>query len=380
MFVFLLELSILGDSGPQVLCNICETYQPAAGTKNLPAQNDGSLRNVCAQCLNRKERCYVCKLPIAKDIHQLEDGRQFCNQDFHEGVFDEREAQRIAYETTRELTRVFYRFSMKFPETNVVVSIVSPRVLHQRTREPYDPRTTSILGLTETLFFDETGTPIAQTERLEDNKKMSYIHRISLVSGLSTKRMLATCAHELTHAWLHENISPRRLAQISSATEEGFCELVAYQLMDSQMETFEKTQIKENLYTRGQQNVLIDADMSYGFYKVLKWLDEGLAAGLNNADFLQKTLREGVATNAPSQALQWQAPAPIVLPDTISLKGLLGTGNRRIAMINNASLMEGEKATIKLAKTNAIVQCIKISDKSVIVKVNGEEQELFLHR
>ena len=381
LFIHVFAIPVLARKEPQVLCDICDTNRRESWVKAVPAQNDGTMKNVCILCANSKERCYICKLPIARDEQRLEDGRVFCRRDFNEGVFDEREAQRIAYETTRELTRVFYRFGMKFPETNVVVSIVSPLVLHDRTHQPYDPTTTSIMGLTETLFFDAAGSPLSQLEALDaDNKKMGYIHRISLVSGLSKKRMLATCAHELGHAWLHENISPKRLADISKETEEGFCELVAYQLMDSQSEAFEKTQIKQNLYTRGQQNVLIEADLSYGFYKVLKWFDEGMAAGLNNADFLQKTLREEKPVAAQTQALQWQPPTPIVLPDTILLKGLLGTGNKRIAMINNASLMEGEKTTIKLAKTNATVQCIKILEKSVTVKINDEERELFLHK
>src|SRR5262249_38778226 len=66
------------------------------------------------------------------------------------------------------------------------------------------------------------------------------------------------------------------------------------------------------------------------------------------------------------------------IPDTLMLKGIMGSGNKRMVMINNQSFFAAETAKVKVGMTNVTVQIVEIRDKSVIVRTNGQAVELFL--
>ena len=80
---------------------------------------------------------------------------------------------------------------------------------------------------------------------------------------MKKSRLMAVCAHEYTHAWMHENVSQKRLNALDRNTIEGFCELIAYKYMESEQETQELECIKRNPYTHGQIEVLVEADHQY---------------------------------------------------------------------------------------------------------------------
>jgi hypothetical protein len=94
-----------------------------------------------------------------------------------------------------------------------------------------------------------------------------------LLSGLSRSRLLAVEAHEYAHAWLRENVVKDR--RIDPDTVEGFCELVAYKLMSLRGEESEKKAIQANLYSRGQIEILLQAEADYDFYRLTKWMKNG---------------------------------------------------------------------------------------------------------
>ncbi len=62
------------------------------------------------------------------------------------------------------------------------------------------------------------------------------------------------------------------------------------------------------------------------------------------------------------------------------LKGISGTKDHRLAMINNQTLGAGESVTVKLAGSPVKLRCLEIRDKSVIVALDGQEarRELWL--
>lgn len=55
----------------------------------------------------------------------------------------------------------------------------------------------------------------------------------------------------------------------------------------------------------------------------------------------------------------------------IKLKGINGVGAKRLALINNVNLAQGEVATIKLGERSVSVRCLEIRDSSVMVTVEG---------
>ena len=78
------------------------------------------------------------------------------------------------------------------------------------------------------------------------------------------------------------------------------------------------------------------------------------------------------------------APQPPVAPAAqygeLTLKGVSGVGSRRLALINNETLMAGESASVKSFGTNIAVTVKEIRDDSVVIVVKGETHELSLGR
>lgn len=57
----------------------------------------------------------------------------------------------------------------------------------------------------------------------------------------------------------------------------------------------------------------------------------------------------------------------------LSLKGISGVKENRLALINNTSLRKGESATIKTADGPLKVRCLAIRDYSVVVSIDGDD-------
>jgi protein disulfide-isomerase len=66
------------------------------------------------------------------------------------------------------------------------------------------------------------------------------------------------------------------------------------------------------------------------------------------------------------------AAAPPPRYTNLVLKSITGTGNRRLALVNNQTLGVGETASVKLEDRNVRVRCTEIREHSVVVKVEGE--------
>src|SRR6266705_1418331 len=88
---------------------------------------------------------------------------------------------------------------------------------------------------------------------------------ICLMTGLPRAELRAVSAHELSHAWVFENVPGRRKRTLSRDAHEAFCELVAYKMMSSEDDEVQKAHIRRNHYTRGQIELFIQADERYGF-------------------------------------------------------------------------------------------------------------------
>jgi thioredoxin-related protein len=72
------------------------------------------------------------------------------------------------------------------------------------------------------------------------------------------------------------------------------------------------------------------------------------------------------------------APAPPTRYGELTLKGISGSGNRRMALINNETIMAGESARVKTMDTSVDVLVKEIRDDSVTIVVNGKSRELKL--
>ncbi|SPE60991.1 Thiol-disulfide isomerase or thioredoxin (modular protein) [Verrucomicrobia bacterium] len=92
------------------------------------------------------------------------------------------------------------------------------------------------------------------------------------------------------------------------------------------------------------------------------------------------------AGDAPSQSEPSHkpvtlAPIPATVPihyDSLALKGISGTRDRRIVLINNADLMVGDTAKVKVQDQEIVVCCKEIREASVLITADGKPLELRL--
>ncbi|HZL44199.1 MAG TPA: thioredoxin family protein [Verrucomicrobiae bacterium] len=74
-------------------------------------------------------------------------------------------------------------------------------------------------------------------------------------------------------------------------------------------------------------------------------------------------------------------PDPSSVPThygALTLKGISGSKDRRMVLINNATLMAGETAKVKVNDKEVVVFCKEIGEQSVLVTADGKPLELKL--
>lgn len=67
-----------------------------------------------------------------------------------------------------------------------------------------------------------------------------------------------------------------------------------------------------------------------------------------------------------------------VVNHNLSLKGISGTKEKRLAIINNRTFEIGEEADLRISGQLLKVKCMEIRERSVVISVNGSARELFL--
>jgi len=64
---------------------------------------------------------------------------------------------------------------------------------------------------------------------------------------------------------------------------------------------------------------------------------------------------------------------------SLALKGLSGTPDQRLAIINNHTFAVGEEGDVITTTGRVRLRCVEIREKSVVIEVDGQRQELILH-
>lgn len=314
---------------------------------------------VCGACAELETTCSVCRVPVRAGYTKLEDGRLLCQADARICVLTDAALEAIFLDVKRDLFKMLSGHVL--PEKNISIQLATRTELDRLTRTqrfPHDKQLT--MGLTETFV-----------------KKNEFEHRIYILKGLRPSRVAAICAHEYTHAWLHENLTDGRNLDVN--TVEGFCELVAFKLMSDRNDAIEKQVILDNAYTSGQIHGLVQAENRYRFYEIVKWIKEGVDQQVDAANTSRVLVRK--KDDAPL-AVAWQPVKPTAVPDTLVLKGISGTPQRRFALINDTTLEKGEQAKVRVGTSNVVVRCVEISESSVALLINGatEPTELSLRK
>jgi hypothetical protein len=85
--------------------------------------------------------------------------------------------------------------------------------------------------------------------------------------------------------------------------------------------------------------------------------------------FFPNSTRRGARSYNPIET------RPIVPATELTLKGIGGSKNRPVAIINNRTFAVGESAEMRVKGEVVKVRCVEISDKFVKITVNGVAKE-----
>ena len=346
--------------------NVCEICGGPLGTEAFIVQDrvTRAQKKVCSECELSNTRCFICGLPARSNYTELPDNRVLCERDAATAVLMEQDGLRYCRETRQRLGQLFWKF-LKFPETNVSISMIDCVHLQEQFRFPGNDRPCpNIWGRLRT-----------------QTSGAGFRHEMSLLSGLPLAGFNATCAHEYAHAWLNENLSASRRKTISSDAVEGFCELIAYLLMDAQMEDGQKEWIKLNAYTRGQIDLFIEAEQLYGFNDVLKWIRYGTDDRLSGDELGRLRRVELPQPAAPPLGALADATNPHpVARETLTLKAIFWNQQQSLAIINDQTFGLQQQREVRLGPTNVALRCLEIRRDRVRVEIvgTGQERELVL--
>ena len=228
----------------------------------------GDKKQLCEKCAQLTRICYLCGLPVKGDFQELSDGRVLCARDVKNVVLDEEEAQQIWRDVKDAVERQFSRF-LAFPE-NVTV-------------QPLDR--VDLLAMFKVPGNDNVCPNVwGCTQRRTNAATRNMTYKVSLLRGLPAPVLKATCAHELTHTWISENLPAARKQRMDLDAIEGFCELVAYLYVAAQHDEAQMGAIRSNAYTRGQFALFLEAEHSFGFNEMVEWMKYGVDLRLTGAD------------------------------------------------------------------------------------------------
>jgi hypothetical protein len=308
---------------------------------------------VCYDCAICPDECYLCGLPVRADGTKLPDGRVLCSRDVKTAILDAGKAQQICEEIRDTLDRKFSRF-LTLPSTNVAMALADRVDLNDE------------LAVVGNNFEcpDILGYIHSRTN------EGGLFHTISLMSALPLPEFQATCAHEYAHAWVFENVSSQRRKTLSRDAHEGFCELVAYLLMESLNQEEQMKKMLRNSYTRGQINLFIATEKEYGFNDTLDWMRWGVNPRLKAADLgaVRNVEMPHPKAGSSANALVYAQPPPPG-PPRLVLKGISSAKNQPLALINDQTFAVGESAKVRVGTSNVLVRCLAIGTRSARVEL-----------
>jgi hypothetical protein len=345
------------------LCSVCGTNLD--GQRYLMTDKVSSeAKQVCTNCVVSTQICYMCGMPVVKDFLTLPDGRLLCTRDSATVVQEADEAKRICADVKSSLTVLLARF-LTLPGTNITFAMVDRVAMQELFKTPGNGA-------------DCPNTMGCIRSRTTQNRAH---HDISLLSGLPSASLSATCAHELAHAWMYENLSAKRKAALTKDAAEGFCEFIAYLLMDSRHEEDQMQVIHRNSYTRGQIDLYLEAESRYGINEIVQWVKFGADPELISESLFRVRSRETMALPAWSKAVvpvgEENTPKPL---DVLTLTGLLWAPQKPVALINNQPFRAGQEGAVMIGRNEVSIRCLEIRTNSVVIKSAGanDTQELVL--
>ena len=150
---------------------------------------------------------------------------------------------------------------------------------------------------------------------------------------------------------------------LDADTVEAICETAAYELTESRGRKAQLKKIRENPYTHGVINRLLELDHEHGFRYILDWVKTGEGVSFDSTT---------AASVRPAKVPKLNSTnAPVALPDALKLGGLLLEGKSSHAVIAGTSFAAGETRSIKLRRGEVRVRCLAIHRDEVTLEADG---------
>lgn len=331
---------------------------------------------VCDKCNKLDDNCFACGLPVQPGGKVLQDGRHYCPRDGERAITEPAQMGKVVTDTIDQIETVL-RYYITFPTGNLSVDMIDRINLEAMfARAGNDYACPDLRGYYQSIT----------------NNAGERTHSIHLMTGFDHASTRNTLVHEIAHAWIAENVPPER--ELGRLAQEGFCELVAYLVAEKIGDEKAIKQIEKNAYTRGQFALFKEAKRRYEIHALLAWLTYGSEPIIDSADIdhVRRVTRPAKAgpklwvrysANTTSQA-GGKTVSPNVntsaTPAELELKGILGNGTRRLAMISGKSFMVGESGKVTLGMDKVEIRCVEIGSDFVQVEMvaTGETKELRL--
>jgi len=357
VMLWLMSISVGAQtSDPLLYCSVCG--QRIWGTVYVHTNPylQGK-RGICETCAQIKEACSICYLPVKQRFKDLKDGRFLCEQDAKTAVLTIETAETLFESVKRGIITTFAR-NGRLPEDIKLFLVDRPNMETVRRVQRFPHPIHSTVGLTRTRAKSEN----------------EFTHEIYILDGLRPSHFTAVAAHEYTHAWMQENVSTDRMLDTDAV--EGFCELIAYRLMEQRKEPIEMSLILSNDYTRGQIHTFLNIDPSR-LYETVRWIRFGTDQKLEATNISRVFVLARQETAAPPA---WSIPPPVITrgPDTLKLRSISGPAAKRLAMINNQTFAVNEQGKVRVGDSNVLVRCVEILDASVVIQVEGSSERRVL--
>lgn len=345
------------DPGDKPIPSHCELCQGGfRGTLfHMVDARTGEMTYMCDFCGRVPTNCHLCGLPVPKGGHALPDGRHACERDYRGAIKSPVEAQELILATIDRMERTFHG-KMTFPTRSSTVSLMD------RTHV--------------TAWFAIPGNdyacPNVQGIYLRDDEDADAPHQIRILSHLPRGDTRAIYAHELTHAWLNENVPAKR--RLSRDAREGFCELIAHLVATEWNDAEAVWQIERNAYTRGQFRLFREALEFHGLAKVVDWVRHGREAQLRPGDLNQ--IRRVDVPQQPlpelwrhsSGARSVRTTPEVAPPAAPVLKAIMWSPKAATALIGGRAVTEGDEFSMTLANGEVRFRCFAIERDRVVLR------------
>lgn len=350
-----------------VVCFSCKRTLPP-NEEYLPAVSPvtGSARPLCRDCLQIDKKCFICRAPVKVGGLTSPDGRLFCEEDAKGAIFDASDGRKVFDEAAQKLQRLLSQF-LTLPG-NIEVEFINTEQPPVRSLRPDEV-------LDKVIKSDFSAAAI----RRQGTNRFTVI---SIMTGIKQSWVRRMSAQHLMFAWMAANISPNRA--LDPNVETAFANLIACKLLDEWNETEEKSRLLERIArkeTIPQLNLMRSVESTYGLGTLLEWLRFGVDAQLTSQDLDRVRVlkpRHAEINLVPAGASEGMRP--VLVPDRLILKGILGTPARPLALINNTTFERNERARVNIGTSNVFLRCLEIRKQSVLIQLEGgsEKQELRL--